>query len=115
MNKYYIAIQDFALDSNPVSFQEVEGEPVTIEGFEEIDFFIHRDHKAQCLGKTKWAVSEGRTGLMLPYTGATKPYIKELVAIKLGELGLERVKQVIKESLVNGHSPRYNDKGELCH
>ena len=115
MSKYYIAIKDSTLDSkHPISYKEVQGEPVTIKGFEEIDFFIHKDNKAEHLGKTKWAISEGRTGLMIPYIGATEAYVKDLVALKLKELGLEHVKQVIEESLVNGHSPRYDDKGELA-
>jgi len=106
MSKYYIAIHTFGdavLDS--IRYQKIEGKPVSIEGFEEFDLFIHLDHN----DTGKWVLSEGKTGLRL-FTASTQSYLKELAKKRLKEIGKDKLQSAIK---AQGHTPRYDDRGEL--
>jgi hypothetical protein len=109
MSKYYIAVITFK-DSlaHSANYRIVEGEPVTIKGFEDFDLFIHPSHS----DSATWVISEGKTGYRL-FTSDSRGKLLALAKRKLAKLGVGKLDSAIQEKLEHGHSPRYNDKGEL--
>ena len=54
-----------------IQFKDVEGEPITINGLDTLDLFIHKTTTTDKSTQDKWRVSEGKTGLNI-VSGKTK-------------------------------------------
>jgi len=79
-------------------FEEVDGQPVLIPGFEELDLFLHHPHGLG--GKSElWAISEGTTGMSVAGHAISQEQAESYALDKLRFAGLERVKEVIAERL----------------
>jgi len=107
--KYYIRLQrivdTFVERSSHYEYKEVEGEPLVIPGFEELDLFAHRAAGAE--EKDIWVVSEGKTGNSISGWGISKEEAITLATEVLNKRGIDIYKQAINNAFQSYHSPRY--------
>lgn len=112
MSNYYIALEDPYKEGVILRYQSVVGFPVKVEGFEDIDLFVHQGHDVALMDT--WMVSEGKTGYRIPQSfGDTKEEAISKAIVALGKVGKTAFIQKMSRHLTKGHTPRYNEKGEL--
>ena len=106
MNKirdnYYVCI----LVGKNVTYELITGEKIVIEGFEELDLFLHQPFIPNPVRKI-WMVSEGKTGASITGWAINPEEAKKFAKEKLESEGIERVRTVINRQLELTHSPRF--------
>lgn len=80
------------------TYREVEGEPLSIEGFEEIGLFI-RDNLDE------YIVSEIKTGMRIGRSYTTRYAAKRAVIRRFKKHGIEKVRELIANNLMPEASP----------
>jgi len=107
VNQYYVFIQRIGGDTD--QFEPVEGEPVVISGFEELDLFLH--HPFENRTSELWLISEGKTGAAITGWTTTREKAQRLAQEKLEKRGLEAIRIAINKHLGKTPSPRYSSRG----
>lgn len=88
MSQYFVT-----LGSVNLTFHPVEGEPVTIPGFEALHLFVHRCvvHNMDRM----WQVTEATTGLTFGNMASNKELAILAMSHRLRQTGLEKMLSVI--------------------
>lgn len=99
-DKFFICA--FDIDTDKHSFEEVEGKPITIKGFEGHDLFLHKTK-----GAAGYSVTEGRSGTSIVRGIKTEREAKQEAEKVLN--GLKRIvdKKIAEAIRIGGLSPRY--------
>lgn len=78
-------------------YEEVDGEPIVIDGFEEVEFFLHHPYKYE---KTDIVmISERSTGYGITSWALSKEEAVKQATASLNEVGIDALRERIKHLL----------------
>lgn len=102
MGNYYVCMQNEGVADR---YQEIDGEKVIIEGFEELDLFIHQPPESSMTDL--WVISEGETGLAITGWCVSREEARQEAKGKLEGAGLSAARARVDKRLAISQSPRY--------
>ncbi len=116
-------LKERAMEAAPVLAAQANGEwypilrakPVKIAGLEDFDTFIHRAKEVPGFtgtGATTWVITEGQTGQRLGI-GRTQKDAKANILDRIEHMGVEEVREIIRERVKVSRSPKYPDPEPL--
>ena len=109
MGSYHVCLID-QCQGDAGKFKPIDGEKVVIEGFEELDLFIHQPPEGAI--SDLYVISEGKTGLALTGWRLSPEEARREAKDKLEAKGLSETKAMIDKRLEISQSPRYMYSGE---
>ncbi len=98
MEKYFTCMRD---GDDKVRFQETDGEPVTIEGFEDFRFFLHHPPDRWAIRGDLWVVSEATTGVSVSGWTITPEQAKSMAKDDISKVGVDGLKERIEKQIEN--------------
>lgn len=105
---YYVWV--LASGEKEERYEPVEGEPVVIEGLEELDLFLHHPYGGK--NPDIWVISEGKTGAAITGWAGSPEEAKQSVEEILASRGVEAVRIAVSKRLEERQSPRYVKSGK---
>ncbi len=114
--------KEFYVQFGTRGFVPIKAKPVTLEGLEGLDLFLHRyvseiDNEGNPVYSKFWEISEGRSGMAcLPMNSitTTQAEAKEAAQERLTRFKAETEGAILRSLATTGLSPRYQKEEEAA-